>query len=61
MKERIFKNWKTTLTGLVMLAGGLALVGMGKASLSEYGLFAPVCFALIFVKDPSFKKSDGQA
>jgi hypothetical protein len=54
MKERIFKNWKTTLTGILMLAGGLALVGIGKATLSEYVVFAPVCFALIFVKDPSF-------
>ena len=61
MKERIFKNWKTTLTGIVLLAVGLVLVGIGKASLTEFGLFAPVCFALIFVKDPSFKQSDGQA
>jgi hypothetical protein len=61
MKERIFKNWKTTLTGIVMLAGGLIMVGLGKASLTEYGLFAPVCFALIFVKDPSFKQTNGQA
>jgi hypothetical protein len=56
MKERIFKNWKTTLTGILMLAGGLALVGFGKATLTEYVLFAPVCFALIFIKDPSFKQ-----
>jgi hypothetical protein len=56
MKERIFKNWKTTLTGLLMLAGGLALVGLGKATLTEYVVFAPVCFALIFVKDPTLKK-----
>ena len=56
MKERIFKNWKTTMTGIVMLAAGLVLVGIGKASLTEYMLFAPACFALIFVKDPSFKK-----
>jgi len=32
MNERIFKNWKTTLTGILMLAGGLALVGIGKAT-----------------------------
>ena len=56
MKERIFKNWKTTLTCNLMLSGGLALVLIGKATLSEYVVFAPVCFALIFVKDPSFKK-----
>ena len=56
MKERIFKNWKTTLTGIVMLAAGLVLVGLGKASLTEYVIFAPVCFALIFIKDPSFKQ-----
>ena len=56
MKERIFKNWKTTLTGILMLAGGLALVGMGKATLTEYVVFTPVCFALIFVKGPSFKQ-----
>ena len=56
MKERIFKHWKTTLTGIVMLGAGLALVGIGKATLTEYVLFAPVCFALIFVKDPTFKQ-----
>jgi hypothetical protein len=56
MKERIFKNWKTTLTGILMLTGGLALVGIGKATLTEYVVLTPVCFALIFVKDPSFKK-----
>ena len=56
MKERIFKNWKTTLTGILMLAGGLALVGLGKATLTEYVVFAPVCFVLIFVKDPTFKQ-----
>ena len=56
MKNRIFKNWKTTLTGILMLVGGLSLVGIGKATLTEYVVFVPVCFALIFVKDPSFKK-----
>lgn len=56
MKDRIFKNWKTTLTGSMMLAAGLVLVGMGKASLTEYVIFVPVCFALIFVKDPKFKQ-----
>ncbi len=56
MKERIFKNWKTTLTGILMLAAGLALVGLGKATLTECVIFAPVCFALIFVKDPTFKQ-----
>lgn len=56
MKERIFKNWKTTVTGIVMLCAGLVLVGLGKATLTEYVIFAPVCFALIFVKDPGFKQ-----
>jgi len=56
MKERIFKNWKTTLTGILMLGAGLVLVGLGKATLTEYVIFAPVCFALIFIKDPTFKQ-----
>jgi len=56
MKERIFKNWKTTLAGILMLVAGMVLVGIGKATLTEYVIFAPVCFALIFVKDPSFKQ-----
>ncbi len=56
MKERIFKNWKTTLIGILMLIAGLALVSLGKATLTEFLLFSPLCFALIFVKDPSFKK-----
>ena len=31
----------TTATGILMLAGGLALVGIGKATLTEYVMFAP--------------------
>lgn len=56
MKDRIFKHWKTTVAGIVMLGAGLVLVGLEKATLTEYVIFAPVCFALIFVKDPSFKQ-----
>lgn len=60
MKERIFKNWKTTLTGAVMLVAGLVFVGLGKATLTEFGLFAPVCLALMYIKDPTMRNRHGK-
>ena len=55
MKERFFKHWKTSLIGAVMLVAGMVFVGLGKATLTEFGLFVPVCLALMYIKDPSFR------
>ncbi|MCT4638188.1 MAG: hypothetical protein N4A72_10820 [Bacteroidales bacterium] len=51
MLDRIFKNWKTTIFGLSMIAFCFVLVGAGKASLSEVGTFILGGFALFFTKD----------
>ena len=52
MKERIFKNWKTTLTGILMLAGGLALVGMGKGNPDRIRGICPGLLCLDFCQRP---------
>lgn len=52
MFNRIFKNWKTSLLGLLFLGVGFALVAMGKATLAEFGAFIATSFALFYSKDP---------
>lgn len=56
MKKRIFKNWKSSLIGLLIGASATAVLVTGKASLTEYSLFAPVWLSLIFSKDSFFSK-----
>lgn len=51
MIDRVFKNWKTTIAGLILFISGMVMVGMEKASLSEAGAFFGVAFVLFFVKD----------
>lgn len=52
MFERITKNKNTTITGLIIFASGLTLVALDKATLTEFGGFIGVAFALLFSKDP---------
>lgn len=52
MIDRIFKNAKTTIAGVLIFATGAILVGMEKASLTEFGAFIGVAFALFYSKDP---------
>lgn len=52
MTERIFKNWKTTLLGIIMLVGSLLLVYYGKATLTEASAFMVAGFSMFFLKDP---------
>lgn len=56
MNERIFKNWKTTVFGILLLAVCFVLVWFEKATLSEVGGFVPVGFGFFFLKDGSIKK-----
>lgn len=56
MIERIFQNIKTTLTGIATFLTGAVLVAFDKASLTEFGGFIGVAFALFFSKDPKTKK-----
>ena len=55
--ERIFKNPKTTLLGLLIIALCFVLVWAGRASLTEVSTFMVGAFALLFLKDPK----DGEA
>lgn len=55
MIERIFANAKTTIVGLIIFLTGAVLVGFEKASLTEFGAFIGVAFALFFSKDPKLK------
>lgn len=52
MIERITKNKKTTIASLLVFAVGGVLVFYDKATLTEFGAFLGVAFALLFSKDP---------
>lgn len=51
LAERIFRNWKTSVIGLTILIGSLAMVYFEKASLGEAGVFLGIGFGLFFLKD----------
>jgi len=51
LTDRIFQNWKTTALGAVIVLGALALVWVGKASLTEAGAFIGIGIGLFFLKD----------
>jgi hypothetical protein len=51
MIERIFRNWKTTVFGLVLIIFGAVLVWFEKASLAEFSAFLMGGFALMMTKD----------
>ncbi len=55
MIDRIFKNLKTTLVGILILIIGFVLVYLDKATLTEFGAFLVVAFTLLFIKDPKVK------
>ena len=55
--ERLFRNPKTTLLGLILISLCFVLVFFEKASLNEVGAFLMGAFALLFLKDPK----DGKA
>ena len=52
MKDRVFKSWKTSIMGLVLLSFALVMVAIGKTTLESLILFIPVSFGLIFTNDP---------
>lgn len=53
MVERIFKNWKTTLLGSLIIISALGFVYLEKATLTEAGAFMGVGLGLFFLKDAS--------
>lgn len=52
MIERIFKNWKTSVTGAGIILISLVLVYFDKASLTEAGAFIVLAIGLLYSKDP---------
>jgi Na+/alanine symporter len=57
--ERIFKNPKTTILGLLIIALCFVLVWGGRATLTEVSTFMVGAFALMFLKDPKDGKAAG--
>ncbi len=55
MVERIFKNWKTSILGILVIGSSLAAVFLGKASLTEAGAFITLGIGFFFLKDSSPK------
>jgi len=56
MIDRIFRNYKTTIFGLIILAICFLFVWFKKATLTEISLFLSGGFAMLFMKDPKPKK-----
>jgi hypothetical protein len=54
--DRLFRNPKTTIIGLLVMVVSFVFVWFGKASLTEVGVFITGGFAMLFLKDP---KDDG--
>lgn len=65
MKDRIIKNWKTSVIGIVLLAFAGVLVWFQKITLGEFTAFLPTVFGLLWVKDTfvssMFNKGGGAA
>lgn len=57
--ERLFRNPKTTLLGLILISLCFLLVFLEKASLTEVSTFMVGAFALLFLKDPKDEKATG--
>jgi hypothetical protein len=57
--ERIFKNPKTTLLGLLIIGLCFVLVFYQRATLTEVSAFLMGAFALMFLKDPNDGKATG--
>ena len=57
--ERLFKNPKTTILGLLIIGLCFVLVFYQRATLTEVSAFLMGAFALMFVKDPSDGKASG--
>jgi hypothetical protein len=52
MIDRLFRNPKTTIIGLIVLVVSFLFVWFGKATLTEVSAFIMGGFALLFFKDP---------
>jgi hypothetical protein len=57
--ERIFKNPKTTILGLLIIGLCFVLVWAERATLTEVSAFLMGAFALMFLKDEKDGKATG--
>lgn len=55
MKDRVFKNWRTSLLGLALIGVSTAALFMGYATFEQFAAFLPFCLGFIYVKDSVFK------
>ena len=55
--ERIFRNPKTTILGLLVLGMCFVLVWAERATLTEVSTFVLGAFSLLFLKDPKDEKA----
>jgi hypothetical protein len=52
MYDRIFRNHKTTLLGLILILSAIVSVYMKLSTWTEVGAFLSVSVVLLFSKDP---------
>ncbi len=57
--ERLFKNPKTTILGLLIIGLCFVLVFYQRTTLTEVSAFLMGAFALMFLKDPNDGKATG--
>jgi hypothetical protein len=57
MKKRIFKHWKTSIIGVVLLAISAIALLTGKATMTEFYISLPTILGFIYVKDTILKKN----
>jgi hypothetical protein len=57
--ERLFRNPKTTLLGLILISLCFLLVFFRRQPLTEVSTFMVGAFALLFLKDPKDEKATG--
>jgi hypothetical protein len=55
MKNRVFKNWKSSILGLVLLGVSITAMLTGKATMTEFYISLPTIIGFIYVKDSVFK------
>ena len=55
MKTRIFKNWRTSLLGMILLLFSAILLCLRVITFSEFGCFLPTVLGLVYVQDTVFR------
>jgi hypothetical protein len=55
MKTRIFRNWQTSLLGLLLLIIAIILLFLRMITLGEFTAFLPTILGLLYVRDTVFK------